>query len=438
MLQEFKKHIDTHFPYVKEGKVLIAISSGIDSVVLTHLAKKSELDFSLCHCNFKLRGEESDDDERFVKELAKKLSVKIYSTSFDTENYATENKLSIQVAARDLRYQWFYQLVDKHSYDYVLTAHNCNDNLETFIIHLTRGTGLEGFTGIPVINDKTIRPLLKFSREEITMFAIKNEISWREDRSNANIKYVRNKVRHKIIPILKEINPHVLESFQKTLIHLNESQSIINDKIEEVSKEIVTKEKDLIRISISKLKKLNNQKAYLYQLLNTYGFTEWNDVADLLNAQSGKQVFSKTHRLLKDRNDIILTSIREDLLENKTFKITKDQQFIQNPIRLSIQETTDSEVDDSNTIIVDKELLKFPLQVRKWSYGDYICPTGMKGSKKLSQLFKDRKLSLIDKENIWLLTDADDHIIWVIGMRQDRRFTVSNTTQNQLKISHLS
>ena len=437
MLEKFKKHVEQHFPFLENKRLLIAISGGIDSVVLTHLAHQLGFDFSLCHCNFQLRGPESDKDESFVKKLGEELNVKVFTTSFQTEKYAEEKKLSIQVAARELRYTWFYELIEKHNYNYVLTAHNSNDNLETFLINLTRGTGLEGLTGIPPINHKSIRPLLKFSRDDIQLFAIKNEITWREDRSNANIKYVRNKVRHKIVPILQEINPHLLETFQKTLEHLNESQSIVNDTVEEITNDLLSVEGDVIKIHLQKLNELKNKKGYLYQVLKPYGFTEWNDVLDLITAQSGKQVFSKTHRLLKNRNSLILTDNHEDLFKNRSFTINKEENKITSPIQLTIEETSKENTDSQNAIIVDKDLLKFPLRVRKWSYGDYICPIGMEGSKKLSQLFKDKKLSLLEKEKTWLLTDAEDNIIWVIGMRQDRRFIVTKNSKNLLKILHV-
>ena len=438
MLQKFKQHLHQNFPFLEDSKLLIAISGGIDSVVLAHLCSQLNLNFSLCHCNFNLRGQESDDDEAFVTSLAKTLKTLVYTTSFETEKYATKNKVSIQVAARDLRYTWFYKLLDANQYDYVLTAHNTNDNLETFIINLTRGSGLEGFTGIPPVNQKSVRPLLAFSRDDITLFAIKNGIVWREDRSNASIKYVRNKVRHKVIPILKELNPHVLESFQNTIEYLNESQSIINDAVKNITANVVSYENDVLKISCKEIDKLSNKKAYLYQLLQGYGFTAWNDIVDLISAQPGKQIFSNTHRLLKDRNFLILTTINKSQSIKGPILIDQKVSEITNPIKLTIQNTDDYTSKNKEQIIIDKDLVNYPLSLKKWHHGDAMYPTGMKGSKKISQLFKDNKLSLLDKEKIWILADAKNHIIWVIGLRQDRRYLANITSKNRLKISYLS
>ena len=438
MLQKFKQHLHQNFPFLEDSKLLIAISGGVDSVVLAHLCSQLNLNFSLCHCNFNLRGQESDDDEAFVTSLAKTLKIPVYSTSFETEKYAAKNKVSIQVAARDLRYTWFYELLDTKGYNYVLTAHNTNDNLETFIINLTRGSGLEGFTGIPPVNQKSVRPLLAFSRDDITLFAIKNGIIWREDKSNASIKYVRNKVRHKVIPILKELNPHVLESFQNTIEYLNESQSIINDAVKKITANVVSYENDLLKISCKEIDKLSNKKAYLYQLLQGYGFTAWNDIVDLISAQPGKQVFSNTHRLLKDRNFLIVTTINKSQSIKGPILIDQKVSEITNPIKLTIQNTDDYTSKNKEQIIIDKDLINYPLSLKKWHHGDAMYPTGMTGSKKISQLFKDNKLSLLDKEKIWMLADAKDHIIWVIGLRQDRRYLANKTSKNRLKISYLS
>ncbi|MFD2568448.1 tRNA lysidine(34) synthetase TilS [Pseudotenacibaculum haliotis] len=435
MLLNFQKHIDTHFSFLKSQKLLIAVSGGIDSVVLAHLAHQTNLDFALGHCNFQLREEESDGDELFVKELAQKLGVQVYTTKFATETYAQEHKLSIQVAARNLRYEWFYQLLKEQGYQYVLTGHNTNDNLETFLINLTRGTGLEGLTGIPPVNDQTVRPLLAFSRDEIKMYAIKNEIEWREDRSNASVKYVRNKVRHQILPVLQDINPHILETFKKSLEHLNESQQIINDRVQEVSKDLITTEGNITRINLKKLNKSSHKKAYLYQILHTYGFSEWNDVLDLVSAQSGKQLFSATHRLVKDRDYLLLVEIDTKGTEKSSYLIKEGVPYISTPIPMKIESTLQDKAENSDEIIVDSDLISFPLILRKWKHGDIMYPTGMSGSKKISQLFKDKKLSLLEKENCWILTSYENEIIWVVGLRQDRRFLTNSQTLTKVKLS---
>ena len=434
MLQKFKKHITKEFPFLKDTKLLLAISGGVDSVVLFHLLHKLNYDVSLVHCNFKLRGKESDLDEEFIKNLNQISSNQIFTISFDTEKYAKEHKLSTQIAARELRYNWFQKLITEHKFDYVLTAHHADDNLETFLIHLTRGSGLDGFTGIPIVNGNIVRPLLAFSREEILNYAKDHDIEWREDASNASNKYIRNKIRHQVLPVLKEINPSVLDSFATTIENLQESKQIIEDSIENIASEVLKKEANFIKIDIEKIKKLSNPKAYLYQLLKSYHFTEWNDVYDLLNAQSGKQVFSKTHGLLKDRDVLILSKIDLSNSIEMAFQIEEEITEITNPIHLTFEEVFEKSTENKQTIYVDKDLLKYPLILRKWEKGDYIYPLGMQGKKKLSKYFKDEKFSLIDKENTWLLCNAENQIMWIVNHRQDRRFVKNNN----LKISVLS
>ena len=439
MLQKLSNLIQQHFPFLKDKKLLIAISGGIDSVVLTQLLASLNFDISLAHCNFNLRSTESDLDTVFVKELGEKLQIKCFTTSFETEKIATKNKESTQVAARNLRYAWFQEIAQIHHFDYVLTGHHADDNLETFLINLTRGTGLDGFTGIPEINRNIVRPLLTFSREEIEFFAKNNKISWREDQSNTATKYVRNKIRHKILPVLKEINPSLLDTFSKTLGHLQESTHIINDRIKEVSQKVVLKEEKTTKFRIDKIQQLSNPKAYIYQLFKEYRFTEFNDVYNLLSAQAGKQVFSKTHVLLKDRDFLILSrraavSPNQEAQELK-FSIAENTSEITVPIHLTFEEIQAHCIQNKNTICVSKENLKFPLTVRKWQNGDYFYPQGMKGKKKLSKYFKDEKLSLLEKNNTWLLCNADNNIIWIIGMRKDNRFQTETTHSTYFKIT---
>ncbi len=452
MQQEFNNHINKNFVFLRDSKILIAISGGIDSVVLTYLLQQSNFDISLAHCNFNLRGKESDKDEEFVKNLAKKLNIPFFVTHFKTKQYAKKNKLSIQETARNLRYQWFEELLKNQSLDYVLTAHNLNDNLETFLINFTRGTGLQGLTGIPKINKKILRPLLEFSREQIEDFVKENKIIWREDQSNADIKYTRNKIRHQVLPILKEINPNILNSFKNTISHLKDSETIANERVAEVKKEvfdinkseerrIVSEEgKSVSKLNIQKIQNLKHPKAYLYQLLKEYGFTEWNDILNLLTAQSGKQLFSKTHRLIKDREYLLLV-LREQRKEIRDKR--KDIRIKENDKTFKIQHSTfniQTKLCDSATLRetqFDKNLLKFPLKVRKWQKGDYFYPIGMTGKKKLSKFFKDEKYSLLEKENIWLLL-SDNKIVWIIGKRQDNRFKITETTTKILEITTIT
>lgn len=434
MLQKFKNHIDENFPFLKDKKLLIAISGGVDSVVLTHLLSALNFNISLAHCNFKLREKESDLDEEFVKNLSQKTSNQIFNINFNTEEFAKKNKQSTQIAARNLRYNWFNKLIKEHYFDYVLTGHHADDNLETFLINLTRGSGLDGFTGIPEVNGTIARPLLVFSRDEIIAYAKENKIEWREDVSNASTKYIRNKIRHKVIPVLKEINPNVLKTFSKTIENLKESKQIIEDKVEEISTTIVSIENNITKIDIVKLQELSNPKAYLYQLLKAYNFTEWNDVYNLLSAQSGKQVFSDTHRLLKDRTFLMLSK-RELLTNTEKFYIEEGQYIIKEPVLLTIEEVRQKSIENKQTIYVDKDALTFPLTIRKWENGDYFYPSGMRGKKKLSKYFKDEKLSLLEKENIWLLCSNENEIIWIMNYRQDNRFLTKNPPINYLKFT---
>jgi len=437
MQKKFKEHINTHFPFLKDKNLLVAVSGGLDSIVLAHLLNSIKIaTISLAHCNFKLRGKDSDLDEEFVKTFAEKNRNLIFTTSFETSKEAVKQKTSTQIVARTLRYQWFQKLLTSNNLDYILTAHHADDNLETFLINLTRGSGLEGFTGIPAINGNIIRTLLPFSRTEILNFAETHKINWREDTSNASTKYVRNKIRHKIIPVLKEINPSVLTTFANSINHLKEVEEIVHDKIADIAKASVSKENENLKIDIQKIKELANSKAYLYQLLKEYHFTQWHDVYDLLNAQSGKQVFSKSHRLLKDRKYLLLSKI-ENKPTTETIAIKAKQTVITQPLNLSFQEVKEIRAHDKQTIYVDKDLLKYPLFLRKKQIGDYIYPLGLQGKKKLSKYFKDKKFSLIDKENTWLLCNADNAIIWAIGHGQDRRFMVKTSTKSYLKITKL-
>lgn len=433
MLEKFKIHIAQNFPSLKNGKLFLAVSGGLDSMVLLHLFRQLEYDIAVLHCNFQLRGIESFQDQIFVQEYSIKNSIPFFYTQFDTENFAKDYKLSIQVAARELRYSWFYEQLEEQNYDFILTAHHADDNLETFLINLSRATGLDGLIGIPEQNDKIIRPLLVFNRLEIENYANENQIKWREDSSNASDKYVRNKIRHQLVPILKEIHPNFLASFQKTQQYLQQANEMIDDAASILFSQVVEEKGDTFYFNVKKLSKLPNYKSYLYHWLKDFGFSAWEDIYNLVDGQSGKQVFSNEFRLLKDRKYLILSSlIQEDTIDE--YFIEKNQSEVKIPLKLAICKVSDISLASNTIIFVNEDLLVFPLVLRKWKTGDFFQPFGMNGKeKKISKLFKDEKLSLLDKENTWLLC-SNNQIVWVTGIRQDERYRIEKTTTNILKI----
>jgi tRNA(Ile)-lysidine synthase len=428
-----QNHIEKNIPFLQQKKLLLAVSGGLDSMVLLHLFQELKYDIAIAHCNFQLRGIESFGDQKFIQDYADANGIPFFVTQFDTEAFAKDYKLSTQVAARELRYNWFYELLEEENFDYLLTAHHADDNLETFLINFTRGTGLEGLTGIPMQNDKIIRPLLFLSRNEIENYAKDNGIQWREDSSNASDKYVRNKIRHHLIPILKELNPNFMTSFLKTESYLQQSATMVEDATIMIYQQVAKEVDDQTHFDLNKLLQLPNYQSYLYQWLKEFGFTAWDDIYDLVNSQSGKQIFSTDFRLLKDRDFLIISPLKQE--ENdEDFYIEENQTEVNIPLNLALCKVADISVVSNRTIFVDEDLLVYPLVIRKWKTGDIFFPFGMNGkSKKVSKLFKDEKLSLIEKKNTWILCSGDQ-IIWVIGIRADHRFRTVDATKNILKI----
>lgn len=436
MLDAFQNLLNSRFSFLKDTPLLLAVSGGLDSMVLADLCIKSGLDIALAHCNFKLRNEESDEDEDFIKAFAQTNNLEVFITHFETETVATTQKQSIQMAARQLRYEWFETLKNQKGFEYILTAHHADDNLETMLINLSRGTGLDGLTGIPELNGSIVRPLLEFDREGIYNFATYHKLSWREDSSNNSTKYVRNNLRHTIIPLLKEMNPSFIESFQNTQNHLKDTQSILEDYMLEVEDKVVESiDENQMIYNVDRILSLNNPKGYLYQLLKGYNFTDWSQITALLEAQSGKQIRSSTHRLIKNRSQLILTPLDEkskisiSIDASDTFVLLPSQSF---DLKLELSESLGS---TSNTVVyLDLELLQFPLRLGSWNEGDYFYPRGMKGKKKLSKYFKDEKLSLIEKENTVVLYN-NNAVVWIVGMRADQRFIANEKSTKILKLS---
>lgn len=432
MLNEFKRHLQLNFQNLLQQPFILACSGGVDSVVLAHLCLSLQLEFSLAHANFKLRGIESDKDEEFVHKLAILYHKISYSTTFDTVDYMNKHKVSLQVAARELRYGWFLSILTEQHISMLVTAHQADDNLETFLINLSRGTGIEGLTSIPEKTLHISRPLLPFSREEILNYAEKNKLSWREDETNKETKYLRNKIRHQIVPHLKELHPNFLNNFLKTQAYLGQTANLLENHIEALRNTIFKKEEDVIRILFSDLKTLSPLETYCYELFKPYGFSDALAITKLFESLSGKELLSTTHRLLKDRDCFLLQELKAR--NNSFYKITEDDSSILFPLHIKKEVVFNLEEISNECLYIDTASVKFPLVIRKAETGDYFYPFGMQGVKKLSKFFKDEKYNQIDKENQWLLC-SDNEIVWVIGRRADNRFKVSLSTKKIIKFT---
>ena len=404
MLNAFTTYIEKEKLFSETDTILLTVSGGIDSVVLCELLHQTGYKFGIAHCNFKLRGKESEEDESFVKALAKRYNVSFYITDFDTSAFAKKNKLSIQAAARQLRYQWFEKVRKEFNYKYIATAHHADDSTETFFINLVRGTGISGLHGILPKQGTIIRPLLFTTKEDITTFSRKNKLEYREDSSNASDKYVRNKIRHHIIPILKEINPNFENNISESIKHLRDVESVYKNSIKEARKSIVKEKNSRITIDISDLKKLRPLAPYIFEFLYPLGFNPSviNEILLSLDGTSGKQFFSVTHRLIKDRNELIIEKVRKKSDEEiiQIFEDQKELKLDDMGLKFKITKPGKSKKLKMTeaTANLDHDKLTFPLEIRKWQKGDIFYPLGMKGKKKLSDFFTDKKLSLDRKK----------------------------------------
>jgi len=434
MLDQFKQHIVQKFPESFSGKTLLAISGGVDSMVLLHLYLYLKLDFAVAHCNFQLRGTESDLDEKLVVDFCQKNDILCFVERFDTMKIVETRKVSIQIAARELRYNWFKQICIDYYYQFIATAHHLDDQAETFLINFTRGTGIDGLVGIPEKNENIIRPLLNFSREEILNYAIENGVEWREDQSNATTKYLRNKMRHLVLPVLKEENTEFLKSFQNTLNHLKQTQVLANDAVAFFEKECVKTAENQLEIDLEKAQDFGNKKYYLLQILKRYGFSSADEIEKLCLSEAGKVLKNDDYTVLKDRNKLIV--FEEKSISNNIFYIKSKTDVLNLPFFMNILEVEKEEFNsDKCTIFVNSNLLKWPLILRRKQTGDFFQPFGMNGIKKVSKFFKDEKLSKIQKDNTWILENGDGKIIWIVGLRADNRFKITSNNQQNYKIT---
>lgn len=434
MLDQFKQHIAQKFPEIFNGKTLLAVSGGVDSMVLLHLYFALKLDFAVAHCNFQLRGTQSDLDEKLVADFCIKNNIPFFVERFDTMQIVEARKLSIQIAARELRYNWFKQICIDQNYQFIATAHHLDDQAETFLINFTRGTGIDGLVGIPEKNENIIRPLLSFSREDILKYAIENEIAWREDQSNASTKYLRNKMRHLVLPVLKEENAEFLKSFQNTLNHLKQTQLLANDAVAFFEKECVKMKDEELEIDLEKTENFNNKKHYLLQILKRYGFSSIDEIEKICISDAGKVLKNDQYTILKDRKKLII--FEEKSISNNIFYIKSKDDVLNLPFLMNISEVETEEFNtDKRTIFVNSNLLKWPLVLRRKQTGDCFQPFGMNGIKKVSKFFKDEKLSKIQKYNTWILENGDGKIIWIVGLRADDRFKITSNNQKNYKIT---
>ena len=457
LLQRYQQFIKEQNLFSPKDKLILAVSGGIDSVVLCELCKQTGYDFIIAHCNFQLRGEESERDEKFVKDLAEKYKVETKVKEFDTEKFAEENKMSIQEAARVLRYEWFDELVNgelsivnrktepniHHSpfTIHLLTAHHADDNAETALMNFCRGTGLHGLTGIPLSYEHIRRPMLSFTREEILQFAKENKLEFVEDSSNLSSKYTRNFFRNEIIPAISKVFPQVNENLIDNINRFKEIEKLYKFAVNDIKKKLVKEKGNEWHIPVKQLMSYGN-RALIYEVINDFGFTEKQieEVIKLAESESGKYIDSPSlhYRIIKHRHWFIISPYNST--GSETIIIEQDNKkvsFEQGVLEFEQLQTSNHQPQTSNNIAcLDAKNICYPFILRKWKQGDYFYPLGMKKKKKLSRFFIDQKLSKPEKEKAWVI-EMDKKIIWVVGKRIDERFKVTEKTKTVLKINYM-
>lgn len=444
MLQQFKSFIQEQNLFDPSDRVLLTVSGGLDSMVMAELFHQAGFPFGIAHCNFQLRGEESDEDERFVESMAKHYQVPFYATHFRTADFANLHHVSIQMAARELRYAWFEEIREKEGYDSIATAHHLDDQVETFLINLLRGTGIAGLHGIPVRKGPVIRPLLFASREEIIGFAKEQHIPFREDSSNSTLTYTRNRIRHQLIPLLHSIDPNYANQITGTINRIREVEAILQPLIGKCRDKVIRREQERWMIEISELRKLKPLKAWMYELLSPFELNETTirNIIRSLDQESGRSFRSASFRIIKDRSRLIITPIvtKEPEKVSESYLIEETTKVVNNPIRLTLTSADGGSglqiSGAQNTATLDYDKISFPLLLRKWQPGDYFYPFGMNKRKKLSDFFIDEKIPIPDKESCWLLCSGN-RIVWVTGHRIDHRYRVTSRTKKLLIVDYL-
>ncbi len=437
MLKQFEINIYKNSLFNKTDKLLVAFSGGVDSVVLADLLYKAGYNFELAHCNFQLRGQEAKDDTAFCENFAKSINAPFHLIYFDTKTYAAEHKLSIQMAARDLRYNWFKKLKTENQFNNILTAHHANDNVETVFVNLIRGTGIKGLQGIPEKQNDITRPLLFATKDEIRDYSNKQNLLFREDSSNQEVKYKRNFIRHQIIPELKKLNPVLEETVTTSIQFFKQTVEIVTEFAQLKFKSICKEENNQLLININLLLQEAQKETLLFEWLYNKQFktSQIHQLTDVLMTEDrvGKQFSSSSHELVVDRKYIIVQALKKESSDN-VFIINSITETAHLPIKLIFEETINKEFSkNKNEITISYPISLFPLTLRKWKQGDKFKPFGMKGFKKLSDYFKDEKLSLFEKEATWIL-ESKENIVWIVGHRMDDRCKVTKDTERVIKL----
>ncbi|MBB6610862.1 tRNA lysidine(34) synthetase TilS [Pontibacter sp. Tf4] len=438
MLQKVSGFIQAQNLCQPESKILAAVSGGIDSVVLCEVLHKLNYSFAIAHCNFGLRAEDAEADQLFVKKLAKKYDVPFYTENFNTRAFAEQEKLSIQMAARTLRYQWFEQVRQQEGYDYIATAHHSNDLTETILLHLTKGTGIAGLHGIPAKNGNIIRPLLTVTKDDIFEFVTERRLIWREDASNETTKYQRNKIRHEVIPILKEINPSLEETMQHTAERVSHAETIVTAYIQNLREQSIKEAENATYFSLVPLQNATGLPVVLHELLRpfNYSYSVVLELAEALDGISGKQFDSPTHTLVKDRDQLVITP--RNLSSFGSILINEGDTTIAAGAYTFNIKYVDAANYKLNTkpfvAALDADQLKFPLKLRAWQEGDWFVPLGMNGKKKISDFLIDKKVPANLKSQTLVLV-SDQSIVWIVNQRLDNRFKVTEKTERVVEIS---
>lgn len=423
-----------------DDPVLLTVSGGVDSVVMTRLFSECGFRFGIAHCNFQLRGSESDKDEDFVRNLASDSGVPFFNRAFDTEKLAREQGISIQMAARDLRYKWFEETRQQNNYQYIATAHHLDDQAETILINLIRGTGIAGLHGILPKTGRLIRPLMFASREQIESYAGQHAILFRNDSSNDDVKYQRNRIRHQLLPVINEMNPDFPEKLQGTINRIREAEKAAFAQIEQWKRENLSILPDKITFSATMLLETGFPSLILYSVASPMGFTEsqLQNILECLSDTRIKKFFSTTHQFVINRKSIVISRRTTNVSDNDIIiNDFNDVLEISDPLPLKFKKVVNSDdfriSADPWRASLDLDRLAFPLIIRKWRKGDVFRPFGMKGRKKISDLFIDQKFSEEEKENCRLLCSGPD-ILWVMGIRIDHRFRITADTSRILDI----